>query len=139
MMNGHALSFIFDNINVSLVVSDPSLPDHPMVYVNQRFVKLTGYSREDCVGQNCRFLQGPDTDPDTVQKIRDAIAAKESIRVELLNYRKDGTPFWNELNIYPVLGANGDALNYVAMQFPADAKRQHKKQILAEMVKIMDL
>jgi len=69
------------------------------VYVNDAFTRLTGYSREDCLGRNCRFLQGPGTDAAALDRLRASLAAQRDCQVELLNYRKDGTPFWNLLSI----------------------------------------
>lgn len=133
------LAHVFNNIDCSVVISDPLQDDNPLVYVNSHFTDLTGYSKKECIGHNCRFLQGPDTSSAAVQKIRDAITSASFLRVELLNYRKDGTPFWNELNLLPVKDSLGNALNFVAMQYPADDKRRHKKEILSEVMKIMDL
>ena len=97
-------------------ISDPSLPDNPLVFVNPAFTNLTGYGADDCLGENCRFLQGPDTDPATVTRIRDAIAARQSVRAEILNYRKDGRPFWNDVVITPVFDAGGDLTAFVGIQ-----------------------
>lgn len=97
-------------------ISDPSLPDNPLVFVNPAFTYLTGYQIADCIGENCRFLQGPDTDPATVTRIRDAIAAKESVRAEILNYRKDGRPFWNDVVITPVFDGDGELTAFVGIQ-----------------------
>ncbi len=97
-------------------ISDPSLPDNPLVFVNPAFTSLTGYGADDCLGANCRFLQGPDTDPATVTRIRDAIAAQESVRAEILNYRKDGRPFWNDVVITPVFDAGGELTAFVGIQ-----------------------
>ncbi len=133
------ISHILDNIDVSLVVSDPHQADHPMIYVNRHFLKLTGYALADCIGMNCRFLQGKETDANAVQRVRDSINKRQFARIEILNYRKDGASFWNELNLFPVLDPAGTPLHFVAMQFPADKKRQHKKKILKELISIMDL
>ena len=78
-----------------ITIADATAPDRPLIYVNQGFSRLTGYSVQETLGTNCRFLQGPDTDPLSVKQIRDAISAERHCEVELLNYRKDGTPFWN--------------------------------------------
>ncbi|OYR53636.1 hybrid sensor histidine kinase/response regulator [Halorubrum halodurans] len=91
-----------DEAPVGITITDPSLSDNPMVYVNDEFVEMTGYDREDAVGINCRFLQGPDTDEAAVAELRDAIDAEEPASVELLNYRKDGTPFWNRVSVAPI-------------------------------------
>lgn len=82
--------------------TDPSLPDNPIVYVNQGFETLTGYKRDEVLGRNCRFLQGDDHDQEGVRQLREAIAKHESTQVELRNYRKDGSMFWNELFITPI-------------------------------------
>ena len=91
-----------DEAPVGITISDPDRPDNPMVYVNNRFVEMTGYDREESVGINCRFLQGPETDEEPVSKLREAIEAREATSVELLNYRKDGTEFWNRVSIAPI-------------------------------------
>jgi PAS domain S-box-containing protein len=91
-----------------MVVTDPNLPDNPIVFANGAFCDLTGYARGD-LGRNCRFLQGARTDRATVRQIGEALAERRPVAVEVLNYRKDGTPFWNALFIGPVFGPDGDS------------------------------
>ncbi|RWZ52348.1 PAS domain-containing protein [Halobacillus fulvus] len=91
-----------DRVGAGVVITDPEQEDNPMIYVNKGFEELTGYSREEILGRNCRFLQGDDKDQPGVQKIREGLNSQQAISVELKNYRKDGTLFWNELEIYPV-------------------------------------
>ncbi|EKX45289.1 hypothetical protein GUITHDRAFT_71576 [Guillardia theta CCMP2712] len=86
-------------------VADARLPDCPIVFANQRFFDLTQYTREEILGRNCRFLQGPDTDRDDVTEIREAIKAGRPVSSCILNYKKDGTLFWNHLHIEPVCSA----------------------------------
>lgn len=99
-----------------MVITDPALPDNPIVFCNVAFQQLTGYSREEIVGRNCRFLQGPDTDPAVVAQVRQAIAAGHDIDVDLLNYRKDGSTFWNALYMSPVRDRNGTLRFFFASQ-----------------------
>ena len=101
---------------VGITITDPDRPDNPMVYVNDRFVEMTGYDREYAVGVNCRFLQGEDTDPEPVDRLREAVDAAEPASVELLNYRKDGTPFWNRVSIAPIRDADGSVSEWVGFQ-----------------------
>lgn len=75
----------------SVVISDPSRPDNPMIYVSEEFETQTGYPPDEVLGRNCRFLQGPETDPEAVQAIRDALAAQTEITIDILNYRRDGS------------------------------------------------
>ena len=105
-----------DEAPVGITITDPDLPDNPMVYVNDRFVEMTGYDRDEAVGINCRFLQGPETDEEPVQALRDAISAGEPTTVELLNYRKDGTEFWNRVSIAPIHGEDGSVTEWVGFQ-----------------------
>ena len=79
----------------NFVITDPSLPDNPIVFASAGFLVLTGYSLDQVLGRNCRFLQGAGTDPEHVRQLRDAVTAGEAVAVEILNYRRDGTPFWN--------------------------------------------
>ena len=113
---------------LSFTISDPRLPDNPLVFVNPAFERTTGYSRDEAQGRNCRFLQGPDTDPADVQRIRDAIAAQEHVVVTLLNYRKDGTAFWNELSLSPVYDAAGELSHYVGIQADVTARVQIEQE-----------
>ncbi|TKX75395.1 PAS domain S-box protein [Halorubrum sp. GN11_10-6_MGM] len=105
-----------DEAPVGITITDPEQEDNPMVYVNDRFVEMTGYDREESIGVNCRFLQGPDTEEASVQQLHDAIDAEEPTSVELLNYRKDGTEFWNRVSIAPISDADGTVTHWVGFQ-----------------------
>jgi len=97
-------------------VADARMPDCPIVFANNKFFELTQYSPEEVLGRNCRFLQGPDTDPEDVREIREAVHAREACSACILNYKKDGTPFWNHLHIEPVYLKSGDLAYFVASQ-----------------------
>lgn len=99
-----------------MVITDPRQPDNPIVFCNKAFQTLTGYSREDILGRNCRFLQGPDTDPAAVREIHDAVTAGSDCAVDILNYRKDGSTFWNALYLSAVRGAAGEIQFFFASQ-----------------------
>jgi two-component system, cell cycle sensor histidine kinase and response regulator CckA len=98
-----------------LCITDPARADNPIVYVNDSFLRITGYTREEAVGRNCRFLQGPNTAPEAVEQIRSAIREQRSCMVELLNYRKDGTPFWNSLSISPIRDVADQVAHFVGV------------------------
>jgi PAS domain S-box-containing protein len=102
--------------SVAAIITDPRLPDNPIVDCNDRFLKLTGYGREEVVGRNCRFLVGPETDPARRRMLRDAIETQRPIIVELLNYRKDGTPFLNSVMIAPLYDSGGSLVGFVGSQ-----------------------
>jgi PAS domain S-box-containing protein len=100
----------------SVSLCDLARPDAPLTYVNRGFEALTGYRKDEVTGKNCRFLQGPETDPDAVAAIRDAIATNQPIILDLLNYRKDGSQFWNRLSLRPVLRVDGTASHIIGIQ-----------------------
>ena len=89
-----------------MIITNPRLPDNPVVFANNSFCRLTGYAREEIVGRNCRFLQGPETDPATRQALHDAVRDVVPIETDIRNYRKDGEPFWNRLLMAPVFDAD---------------------------------
>lgn len=105
-----------DNSIVGITIADMRQKDCPLIYVNDAFTQITGYSKELAVGYNCRFLQGPDTDPAEVQRIRDALVQGKPYSGELVNYRHDGTRFWNRLTLSPVGGSQGRPDFFVANQ-----------------------
>lgn len=107
-----------DEAEMSVVFSDPSLPDNPMIYVSDEFEKQTGYSPEESLGRNCRFLQGPDTSPDAIEAIRFALRAETRFMIDILNYRKDGTAFVNRLRIRPIYDADGRLIFFAGAQNP---------------------
>ncbi|MEG9501806.1 MAG: response regulator [Methylorubrum extorquens] len=106
-----------------MVVVDPNQDDHPIVFVNQAFLEMTGYARDEVIGHNCRFLQGPETDPATRALVRDAVAARRDVATEILNYRKDGSSFWNALFVSPVYNAAGDLLYFFGSQLDITRRR----------------
>jgi PAS domain S-box-containing protein len=105
-----------DETTVGITISDPSRPDNPLIYVNDAFVEVTGYDRESALGRNCRFLQGADTDEETVAQVRAAIDEERPVSVEILNYRADGEPFWNRLTVAPVRDRTGAVSHFVGFQ-----------------------
>ncbi len=105
-----------DALNTAVVVVDIRSDGMPIVYVNRRFEQMTGYSAEEAVGQNCRFLQREDREQEGIVKLRQAIALRQSCHVVLRNYRKDGSPFQNELLISPVLDESGEVFQFIGLQ-----------------------
>ncbi|MDQ1093146.1 PAS domain S-box-containing protein [Xanthomonas sacchari] len=106
-----------------MIVTDPRQPDNPIIFVNRAFLEMTGYGRDELIGNNCRFLQGPDTDRETVSSIRDAITSHDEIAVEILNYRKDGSSFWNALYISPVYDDRGELVYFFGSQLDVSRRR----------------
>lgn len=101
---------------LALCVADATAPDTPLVRINDAFTDLTGYRESDCIGRNCRFLQGPGTDPTAIERIRAALAAGNVVREVLINYRRDGTAFLNELLVMPVRDGAGRLRYFAGVQ-----------------------
>ena len=106
-----------------ITIADARLPDNPLIYANAGFERLTGYSADEVLGRNCRFLQGPGTDEATLDSLRAAISEQREITVQLLNYRKDGTTFWNRLSITPVRGTSGAVTHFIGVQSDVTAEK----------------
>ena len=121
-----------EQTRMAICVTDPKIADNPIVYVNQAFVTMTGYGREDVVGRNCRLLQGEDTDPADVAAIRAALDAREVRVVEILNYRKDGTPFWNSLHVGPIYDDAGRLTHFYGSQWDVTAARSEREALVRE-------
>lgn len=107
-----------------MIVTDPKQEDNPIVFANPAFLKMTGYDKEDLIGKNCRLLQGPDTDRDTVSEIREAIENRREIAVEMLNYKKNGSSFWNALFVSPVFDEEENLIYFFASQLDVTRRRE---------------
>jgi PAS domain S-box-containing protein len=116
----------------SVVITDPNLPDEPLVYVNPAFEEMTGYAAKEALGRNCRFLQGEDRDQRAVEELRRAVREGRHCTVVLRNYRKDGSLFWNELSIYPMRDEEGRVINFVGVQNDI-TERIRTEEALSEM------
>ncbi len=112
-----------ETTRMPMLVTDPRKPDNPVVFANRAFLSSSGYSYEEIIGHNCRFLQGPDTSRATVTAIREAIRDKREFSTEILNYRKDGSSFWNALYISPVFNQNKDVVYFFASQLDVSRRR----------------
>eukprot|EP00752_Nemacystus_decipiens_P006467 g5823.t1 len=99
----------------NFILTNPNLPDCPIIFASQGFLELTGYEGKDVIGKNCRFLQGPGTDPTTLSIVRNNLAAGRDVSVCILNYKENGTPFWNQLSIGVLLDAHGQVANHVGV------------------------
>jgi len=117
---------------MAMVITNPALPDNPIVFCNEAFQNLTGYGREEIIGRNCRFLQGPESDPAALARLRAAIASEKSIDIDLLNYRKNGTTFWNALYLSPVRGVDGKVQFFFASQLDVTARIEAQNEITAQ-------
>jgi diguanylate cyclase (GGDEF)-like protein/PAS domain S-box-containing protein len=112
-----------------VVITDARRPDHPVVYVNPAFERMTGYAQAEVLGRNCRFLQGPGTDPATVRMLGDALRAHVEVRATLVNHRHDGSAFWCELNLAPVLDEHGEVIQYVGVQNDVTAQVEAEQHL----------
>lgn len=121
-----------DEAPVGITIVDADQPDEPMIYINDAFERLTGYSKSYAVGRNCRFLQGEESDPEAVDELRAAVEAGEAASVELLNYRKSGTPFWNRVDIAPVHDADGEVSHFVGFQMDITERTAAEMQVKRE-------
>ena len=101
---------------IAAVMSDPRLPDNPIVECNAAFVALTGYQREEIIGHNCRFLTGPGTEPWLIETLRNGIRRRQPVMVEILNYKKDGTPFRNAVMVAPIFDTAGELEYFLGSQ-----------------------
>jgi PAS domain S-box-containing protein len=107
-----------------VTIADARLPDRPLIYANAGFERMTGYTVAEVIGRNCRFLQGPDTDPAAMAEVRAGLTAGRECLVEVLNYRKDGTEFWNRLSITPIRDPSGEVTHFVGIQSDVTARRR---------------
>jgi PAS domain S-box-containing protein len=112
-----------------LVITDATQPDNPIISVNPAFEQMTGYARAEILGRNCRVLQGPDTDPAAIAALRAAVRERRDGLVELLNYRKDGSAFWNSLSISPVLDPAGRVTHFVGVQTDVTGRKQAQEEL----------
>ncbi|WP_436932820.1 PAS domain S-box protein [Halosimplex halobium] len=115
---------------VGIILTDPDRDDNPIVYANERFVEMTGYTEDEVVGRNCRLLQGDDTDPDAVAEMREAIDDHRPVSVELRNYRKDGTEFWNDVTIAPVRDESGTVTNWIGFQQDVTERKEREQELV---------
>lgn len=129
-----------------VTISDVSLPDNPLIFVNHAFEQMTGYSREEAVNRNCRYLQGPQKNQRNIDVVRNAINNAEYCLVTLRNYRKDGSMFWNELSISPVFDSNGKVTHFIGIQKDVTARveldehlRKERKSLQESKAKLENL
>ena len=115
-------------VSQGIVITGPNQPDNPILFASPGFERLTGYAQDDVLGLNCRFLQGPATDPDAVSRIKEAIRAGRPCTTELLNYRKDGSAFWNELSVSPVRDDRGRVTHFVGVQTDVSERRKLQEE-----------
>ncbi|GGJ04261.1 hypothetical protein GCM10008995_12570 [Halobellus salinus] len=127
-----------DSSNVGVMITDPQREDNPVEYINKGFTDITGYQEADVLGRNPRFLQGPETDPDELLKLQEAIAAGEPVTVELKNHRKDGSEYWNRLSVTPVTDADGTLSKFIGIQQDVTTRRQRTRN-LAEQNRKLEL
>ncbi|MFC6048668.1 hybrid sensor histidine kinase/response regulator, partial [Methylobacterium hispanicum] len=118
-----------ETTRMPMIVTDPHQPDNPILFVNRAFERMTGYTRQELIGTNCRFLQGPETDRDTVDEVRAAIAEHREFATEILNYRKDGSSFWNALFVSPVFNRQGDLVYFFGSQLDVSRRRDAEESL----------
>ena len=120
-----------------MIITNPRLPDNPVVFTNDAFCRLSGYTREEILGRNCRFLQGPATDRQTVAKIREAVQQVQSIEIDIQNHRKDGETFWNRLLMAPVYDTEGVLAYFFASQVDVTLERARLKGLESSNASLM--
>lgn len=133
------LTQILDSCVNGVTLADPDLEDMPIVYANKAFERMTGYSQEEIIGRNCRFLQGDDRDQEELQKLREALKNNRHIEITLRNYRKDGGLFYNKLNITPLFDNNGNVIYFLGVQFDVTDQVEANREIETLNAKLLSL
>lgn len=133
------LSAILDECVNGVTLADPDLDDAPIVYANKAFERLTGYSQDEIVGHNCRFLQGEDRDQPGRYQIAEAMKNNEAVEVTLRNYKKDGTLFYNRLKITPLFDRKKRVIYYLGVQYDITEQVNASNEIkeLTDLLKAM--
>lgn len=137
-----SMTEILQRAPFGIAIADARAPGEPLVYVNHAFEQMTGYHADEVLGHNCRQLQGPDSSPEAIQRIRDAIAQRRASEIEILNYRKDGSTFWNRFLIFPSHDSQGQLLHFVGCLTDISALKQgeqERQQMEAELQESMKL
>lgn len=125
---------LISSSKVAAVVSDPRKADNPIIACNEAFMQLTGYTRGEILGRNCRFLRGERTEPTQTEMLREAIAARRPLMVELINYKKDGTPFRNAVMIAPLFDEDGELTYFLGSQMEIDDSRASRQELAIALV-----
>ncbi|MCC5810610.1 MAG: EAL domain-containing protein [Ectothiorhodospiraceae bacterium] len=112
-----------------IVICDMAQRDHPIIYVNPAFERMTGYSKREVLGRNCRFLQGEETDQPAIQDIREAVEQRREGHAVLRNYRRDGSVFWNELHVSPVRDETGGVTHFVGVQTDVSERKRFQAEL----------
>jgi PAS domain S-box-containing protein len=131
------LSSILDACVNGVTLADPDLEGTPIIYANKAFERLTGYSQQDIIGHNCRFLQGSDREQEARYEIAEAIKNHKPIEVTLRNYRKDGTLFFNHLKITPLFDRRGRVIYYLGVQYDITYQENAKNEI-SELTRLLN-
>jgi len=127
----HVLTQILDCCVNGVTLSDPDLEDNPIIYANKAFEDISGYSRKEILGKNCRFLQKDDRDQEAIKQIRDALENNTSVEVTLRNYRKSGELFYNRLAIKPLFDPQGNVIYFLGLQYDITQQMSAEKEIEA--------
>lgn len=123
------LTQILDGCVNGITLSDPDMEDNPIVFANEVFEKITGYSREDIIGKNCRFLQGDAHDQPELGKLREAIKKRQAVEVTLRNYKKNGELFFNRLSVSPLLDSEGRLIYFLGVQYDITEQVNAQREI----------
>nr|AML76314.1 putative LOV domain-containing protein [Athyrium filix-femina] len=139
---GIDLATTLERIGHSFVITDPRLPDNPIIFASDQFLELTEYSREEVLGENCRFLQGRDTDRKAVQLIRDAVKEGRAVTVQLINYTRSGRPFWNLFHLQAMRDKKGNLQYFIGVQQETDMPdmvEQEKAKVMRATAQTVDV
>jgi diguanylate cyclase (GGDEF)-like protein/PAS domain S-box-containing protein len=130
------LSLVADCLSVCLVVTDASKPDNPIAYVNSAFAHMTGYQPQEAIGRNLRILQGPGTDTAAIDAFRQAVSSGQSLRREILNYRKNGEVFWNDVAIDPIRTSQDRLIGFAAVMYDSSLRHSEHAEKLAALERL---
>ncbi|KAH6804227.1 phototropin 2 [Perilla frutescens var. frutescens] len=133
---GIDLATTLERIEKNFVITDPRLPDNPIIFASDSFLELTEFTREEILGRNCRFLQGPETDQATVSKIRDAIREQKEVTVQLINYTKSGKKFWNLFHLQPMRDQKGELQYFIGVQLDGSDHVEPLRNRLSERTEL---